>query len=129
MDELPSQDELRRRLRAARALRDLTVAQLAERIPPDARLSLSTLRKIESGERDLNVATLRELAARLGVAYAWFTVPDLGQAVGHADATFEDRLMALEASQAAMWASLREGRPPRGSIRHEPPDTDDGSSF
>jgi transcriptional regulator with XRE-family HTH domain len=126
MADLPTQDELRRRLRAARALKELTVPELAQRIPPEAKLSLSTLRKIESGERDLNPAVLRELANWLGVPYAWFTVPDVGLAVGMSDETFEGRLAALETSQQALWAAVREGAPPRGAVRRSRPSTQGG---
>lgn len=120
MDALPEQDELRRRLRAARALRDLSVVDLAKLMPPDAKLSLSTLRKIESGERKLDVAVLRELAARIEVPFAWFTVPDLAQAVGLGNESFEDRLAALEAAQRALWEEIRAPRH-SGAVRHERP--------
>jgi transcriptional regulator with XRE-family HTH domain len=114
---LPEQDELRRRLRAARALKDLTVAQLAAKIPPAARLGERTLRKLENGETMLTPPLLRELAARLELPYAWFTVPDLGSALG-GDDSFEGRLAALEQAQAALAAAWedRRGR----QIRHEP---------
>jgi transcriptional regulator with XRE-family HTH domain len=115
MDYLPEQDELRRRLRAARALRDLTVAQLVELIPPEARLGERTLRKLENGETMLTPPLLRELAARLSLPYAWFTVPDLGAALG--GETFEERLRALEIAQERMARSVQGRR----QIEHEPP--------
>lgn len=96
---------------------------LAKLIPPDAKLSLSTLRKIESGERRLDTALLRELAARIGVPYAWFTVPDVGQAVlGAGTESLEDRVLAIEAAQAALASDLRRLGAPRGAARHVPPD-------
>jgi transcriptional regulator with XRE-family HTH domain len=119
---LPDQDELRRRLRAARALRDLSVTELAKRMPADAKLSLSTLRKIESGERKLDPTLLHVLAVHIGVPYAWFTVPDLAAAVlGTGQESVEDRILALEMAQIAISRDLREAL--RGSVaaRHVPP--------
>lgn len=114
-DFLPEQEELRRRLRAARALRDLTVVQLAELIPAQARLGERTLRKLEGGESSLTPPVLRELAAQLNLPYAWFTVPDLGAAIG--GETFEERVQALEVAQARLAETLR---PASRRIRHEP---------
>lgn len=125
MDELPDQEELRRRLRAARALRGLHVTDLAKLMPPGTKLSLSTLRKIESGERRLDVAVLRELAARIGVPYVWFTVPDVGQAVaGAGGETFEDRLVALEAAMGQVTQELRSSSAQRGAARLSRPEAD-----
>jgi transcriptional regulator with XRE-family HTH domain len=102
----PDQEELRRRLRAARALKGLTQPGLAALIPADAKLSLSTLRKIESGERPLDPRTLRELATRIGVSYEWFLVPDLAEAVeGFA---LESRLRALEENLPKLQQAVRE---------------------
>lgn len=127
MDELPDQEELRRRLRAARALRGLHVTDVAALMPDSAKLSLSTLRKIEAGERKLDATVLRELAARIGVPYVWFTVPDVGQAVaGAGGETFEDRLAALEVAQAQLVTELRAG--PRGGARRVPPKAPPGRS-
>jgi transcriptional regulator with XRE-family HTH domain len=127
LDELPDQDELRRRLRAARALKDLSVVDLAKLMPSDAKLSLSTLRKVESGERKLDIALLRELAARIGVPYAWFTVPDVGLAVlGAGSDSLEDRVLAVEAAQAALARDLRRLADPPGATRHVLPGGDRG---
>jgi transcriptional regulator with XRE-family HTH domain len=115
MESLPEQEELRRRLRAARALKDLTVTQLAALLPPEAKLGERTLRKLESGESLLTPPIMRELAARMGLPYRWFAVPDLPAAIG--GDTFEERLAALEAAQARLAESLAEGR----QIRHLPP--------
>jgi transcriptional regulator with XRE-family HTH domain len=117
MEHLPEQDELRRRLRAARALRDLTIPQLVALIPPEAKLGERTLRKLETGETQLTPPILRELAARLGLPYSWFSVPDLGQAIG--GETFDERLRALETAQEQLWDTIR-AQPPRRGIRHEP---------
>lgn len=98
---------------------------LAKLMPSNARLSLSTLRKVESGERKLDVALLRELAARIGVPYAWFTVPDVGQAVLGAGAdSLEDRVLAVEAAQTALAQDLRRLADRRGAARLLPPDGD-----
>jgi transcriptional regulator with XRE-family HTH domain len=120
---LPEQDELRCRLRAARALRNLTVAQLAERIPASARLGERTLRKLENGESQLTPPVLRELAVRLDLPYAWFTVPDLGAAIG--GETFDERLAALEYAQKRLWELAAGQAPPPlpGEIRHSAPGT------
>lgn len=127
MDSMPEQDELRRRLRAARALRDLTVEKLAERIPAEHRLGVRTLRKLESGERELTELVCRQLADYIGVPESWFTVSDVGEAVRGANGDGEsdrlaDRLAALESSQVALWAEIRTRR---GSTRHERPSSDD----
>ena len=73
-EPLPSQLELRRRLRAARLLEDLTIEALAERIPPEAKMGERVIRKLENGETVLKPQTLRELAAALEYPYSWFTV-------------------------------------------------------
>jgi transcriptional regulator with XRE-family HTH domain len=113
-DYLPEQAELRCRLRAARALRDLTVQQLADLIPAEARLGERTLRKLESGESQLTPPILRELAVRLELPYEWFSVPDLGAAIG--GGTFDDRIRALERAQAQLWEMIHAG----SGIRHVP---------
>ena len=116
---LPEQDELRCRLRAARALRNLTVAQLADRIPASARLGERTLRKLENGESQLTPPILRELAHRLDLPYAWFSVPDLGAAIG--GETFDERLAQLEASQRLLWERMMSPPELPGAVRHTPP--------
>lgn len=128
METLPEQDELRRRLRAARALHDLTVERLAERIPAELRLGVRTLRKLESGERPLTEELCRQLATYVGVPFEWFTVPDVGEAVAARSAvTFSDRIAALETSQAALWAEVQRARG-QGAARRERPTEDDGPS-
>lgn len=116
---LPEQDELQCRLRAARALRNLTVAQLAERIPATAKLGERTLRKLENGESQLTPPILRELAHRLDLPYAWFSVPDLGAAIG--GESFDERLAALERAHQQLWEQVIEGPAPGGGLRHIPP--------
>jgi hypothetical protein len=95
---LPSQDELRRRLRAARVLSDLTVAELAARIDPDANIGERTLRKLEGGESKLREPALRTLAAAMRFPYEWFTIRSIPEAIGgRSDLTA--RIEALE-----LWA-------------------------
>lgn len=126
MDYLPEQEELRRRLRAARVLRDLTVVQLADLIPASARLGERTLRKLENGETQLTPPILRELAARLQLPYTWFTAPDLAAAIG--GESFEERLAALEQDRRALWDSIRSAQQPPRGIRHERGPSESGSS-
>jgi transcriptional regulator with XRE-family HTH domain len=116
VESLPDQEDLRRRLKAARAIRDLTVAQLAALIPPEAKLSQKTLHKLEGGENQLTLPILRELAARLAIPIEWFTVPDLPRALAP-DAP-ADRLAALEAEMAQVWRAVQGGASP---IRGVPP--------
>lgn len=115
METLPEQEDLRRRLKAARALRDLTVGQLAELIPPEAKLSEKTLYKLEGGQTQITLPILREVAARLGIPIAWFTVPDLPKALEPEAAA--DRLAYLEAEMARVWLAMRH----HGGIRSVPP--------
>jgi len=108
MPEVP-QEDLRRRLRAARALGGFsTVAELAERIPESARLGERTLRKLESGESVLTPPILRELAVALGVGYEWFTVPDLARAIAAPDPALAERVASLEAALQMMESSHQE---------------------
>lgn len=93
---LPPQDELRRRLRAARVLRDLNVAELAARVDPEAGLGERTLRKLESGETKLRAPLLRELAVALDMPYSWFACASI-EAQFKPSAEWTDRLAALEA--------------------------------
>lgn len=67
-------EELRRRLRAARALVGVTVEELAERLATEG-LSAKTIGNVERGTRTIRPMELREIAAALGVSYEFFTVP------------------------------------------------------
>lgn len=107
METLPEQEELRRRIKAGRALRDMTVGQLAELIPAEAKLSEKTLYKLEGGQTIITLPILRELAARLGLPISWFTVPDLPRALEPDSA--DDRVAALEAEMARVWQWVRSG--------------------
>jgi transcriptional regulator with XRE-family HTH domain len=99
MAALPSQEELRRRLRAARVLCDLTIADLASRIDTEAGMGERVLRRLEAGESKLRPPALRELANAMEIPYAWFTVPSITTAValvGSEPGEFEERLRRLE---------------------------------
>jgi transcriptional regulator with XRE-family HTH domain len=99
---LPDQRTLQRRLRAARALQDVTLRALAERLDPSWKLSERTLRKLESGESEVTERALQPIAAALEVPYGWFTTDDpfapwRGAESPALAAEFERRLRALEA--------------------------------
>jgi transcriptional regulator with XRE-family HTH domain len=111
MTALPPQDELRRRLRAARVLADVTFAELAARLDPDAQLGERVLRRLEAGEARLRAPQLRELANALGLPFYFFEVENLADCFRPADrqaAEWADRLAALEARQARFEQELRE---------------------
>lgn len=125
--KLPEQDDLRRRLRAARVLADITVADLAKLVTPDSKLSERTLRKLEAGETLLTAPILRELAAALGFTYEWFTCDDLRTAMrsddleqelrDHRDQT-EAALEQLRQAHAQLLAAVEAGPSERkGSLR------------
>jgi len=124
------QEILRRRLRAARILADVTVEQLAERVTPGSRLSQRTLHKLEQGDTPLTAPIMRELAEALDLPYVWFTVPDIGlalvppaqsqqeltQRVSEMRAALEE----LQAGHERLWdLATREDSP--GSGQHTPP--------
>lgn len=120
MTVLPPQDELRRRLRAARVLADVTFAELAARLDPDSQLGERVLRRLEAGEARLRAPQLRELADALGMPYYFFTVENVADCFRPADtqaADWTDRLAALEARQARFEQALRE----RDSANDDPP--------
>lgn len=107
MANLPSQDELRRRLRAGRVLADLTVAELAGKVDPEAGLGERTLRKLESGETQIRTPVLRELAWALGLPYAWFTVESIPAQFRPGDEQWYVDLAALAERQAAFEREIR----------------------
>jgi transcriptional regulator with XRE-family HTH domain len=105
----------------------MTVVDVAKLMPAGAKLSLSTLRKIESGERKLDPVVLRELATRIGVPYRWFTVPDIGQAfLGAEGESLEDRVLALESALAAVLQEQRRSAAPPGAVRLRRPGEENG---
>lgn len=99
MTALPPQDELRRRLRAARVLADLTLDELAARLSPDVGLSQRTLRKLEGGEAPIREPALRTLAPALGLPYEFFTIERIADAFTPPD-DWQARIEALEAWRA-----------------------------
>lgn len=91
MSDVP-QDELRRRLRAARALQGVTIEELAERLPDDAQLGQRTLRKLESGELPLRPQVALLLARALGIPSAWFRLPSLIEYLNRAEQLADERM-------------------------------------
>jgi transcriptional regulator with XRE-family HTH domain len=81
------------RVRAARALRNASLDELAERIG-EAGLGARTLRKIEGGDREVRAMELRTIAAALDLPYEFFTADFW-------DLTGQPRLPGLEASLGA----------------------------
>lgn len=67
------QDELRRRIKAARALSGTSVQQLADRIPEDRKLGERTLRKLESGEATIRSPHVEAIAAACDLPASFFT--------------------------------------------------------
>lgn len=72
-----SDEEVQRRIRAARALRGATVDQLAERINEPG-LKSGTLGSIERGERKAHRRELRSIAEALDLPFEFFTIEDFG---------------------------------------------------
>lgn len=68
-DDLP-QEELRRRVRAARGYADLSIDQLAEAVG----IGRNTIIRIDNGEREVKQMELRQIAAVCGLPYEFFTV-------------------------------------------------------
>jgi transcriptional regulator with XRE-family HTH domain len=120
------QDELRRRFRAARALRGWTIEQLAEHCDPAARLSPRSLYRLDGGETALTPPILKELADTLDVSRDWFTVPDLAHAIDPDPTGLRDEVAELRESLSALWAAQEAAAPPahRGSARFAKPRAD-----
>ena len=103
------QEVLRRRLRAARILADVTVEQLADMVTPGSRLSQRTLHKLEQGDTPLTPPIMKELADALDLPETWFTVPSIGDALAPAESTraqlseLRDADEALKADLARLW--------------------------
>lgn len=89
-------DEIRRRIRAARALAGITVDELSGRLDGQ-RLSTKTLGNIERGDRDARPMELRAIAAACGVSYAFFTVDfsTLPEGIGQ-EGSLHHRIALLE---------------------------------
>lgn len=112
------QATLRRRLRAARALQDVSLRELAGRLDPSWKLSERTLRKLESGESEVTERALHAIADALGVPFGWLIAEDpfgpwRTTATPQMAAEFERRLSELEARIER--ESPRSAPPGRGS--------------
>jgi transcriptional regulator with XRE-family HTH domain len=99
------------------------VADLASQVHSTSRLSERTLRKLEIGESNPTVPQLREIAATCGVAFEWFTHPDLRRAPADADPEIGERLAALEARMAGWDRRLSEMVHELGHAATERPET------
>jgi hypothetical protein len=123
--DVPEQEEIRRRIRAAMALADIrSWDELAARTP----LSRSTLKDLGTVRARADEVHLRVIAAACGVPYAWFTVADLAHAVEREDEdpSTAERLEALEAAVAALFrrdavSPAPPGRPAGGDSVPAPP--------
>lgn len=103
----------------------MTQVQLGEQLS----ISTSSLEKIESGHRDVSMATLREAAAVMGIPYEWFTIDDVtkrflsdteAMAIVRLERTFNARLDAL----AARIESAQKGAIPPAADPSQPPPSD-----
>jgi hypothetical protein len=114
---VPDQDEIRRRIRAAMALADISSwDDLAARTP----LSRSTLKDLGTIRGRADERHLRVIAAACDLPYAWFTIDDIGRAISRDDdePAVAERVEALERQVSALLR--REGAAP-------PPDGDGGA--
>jgi hypothetical protein len=97
------QPEIRRRIRAAMALADISSwDELADRTP----LSRSTLKDLGTVRGRATEAHLRVIAAACDLPYAWFTVADLGAAIAD-DAEHPSLTERLEAVERQLLALTR----------------------
>jgi hypothetical protein len=92
---VPEQDEIRRRIVAAKTLAKIGSWQ---RLAEATKLSTSTLKSLGTRRGRADEKHLRVIAAACGLPYAWFTVEDLGRAVSREDEepSVLERLEALE---------------------------------
>jgi hypothetical protein len=101
------QDEIRRRIAAARALNPhvSTWDKLAKatKISTSTLTSLGTPRR-KAKDKDKDEKYLHVIAEACGLPYAWFTVPDLGAAIRREDEdpALVERVEALEHTVAAL---------------------------
>jgi hypothetical protein len=99
------QAEIRRRIRAAMALADISSwDELARRVP----LSRSTVKDLGTPRGRAEETHLRVIAAACDVPYAWFTVPDLRAAVARDDdePSLAERVEAVERRIDALTKSI-----------------------
>jgi hypothetical protein len=91
-----TQDDIRRRIRAAMALAGYTSwDQLAD----NTELSRSTVKDLGTSRGRAKESHLRVIAAACGMPYEWFTIPDIAAAIQREndDASVLERVEALEA--------------------------------
>jgi hypothetical protein len=95
------QEEIRRRIRAAMALADISSF---ERLAEVTKLSRSTLKDLGTRRGRADEKHLRVIAAHCDLPYAWFTVADVGRAVSREDEdpAVAERLEGLEQIVAAL---------------------------
>ena len=90
-----SQDDIRRRIRAAMALAGFTSwDQLADHTD----LSRSTVKDLGTNRGRAKEHHLRVIAAACGLPYEWFTIPDIAATIPreNGDASLPERVEALE---------------------------------
>lgn len=95
------QAEIRRRIRAAMALADISSwDQLAEKTG----MSRSTVKDLGTVRGRANEGHLRVIAAACDLPYPWFTVPDVGRAIAREDdePALVERVEALEQTVATL---------------------------
>jgi transcriptional regulator with XRE-family HTH domain len=93
---MTAEETRRRRIRAARALADLTVEELADAI--DAKgLKAKTLGAIERGEREVRPHELRAIAEACGLPYEFFTADFNILTAPHHGSNLAERMDELEA--------------------------------
>lgn len=88
-------DELKRRIVAARTLRNLSQAKLAELFVDDG-MPREWLGDLERGDRSLNRTLVDALIRHLRVPERWFTDPEIDNLVYHDGTPEGDRLAAIE---------------------------------
>lgn len=106
-------DEIRLRVKAARALRGLSVAQLADRID-QAGLGRSTLEDLESrkAKRPFRPMEIQAIATACDLPYAFFTVDFARLSALDEDNDIAHRMAALEAAVRQLVAERSAPEPP-----------------
>lgn len=98
MANLPPQEELRRRIRAGRVLADITIEELAAKLPAEAEMGERVLRNLENGHTKIKPQALYLIAEAVGLPVEWFTVTTIGDLFPADRSEFEQRLARLEAA-------------------------------
>lgn len=103
MASLPSQEDLRRRMRAGRVLADITIEELAAKLPAEAEMGERVLRNLENGHTRIKPQALYLIADAIGLPVEWFLVTTIGDLFPAASRSeFETRLARLEAALGAV---------------------------